>query len=463
AIADVENDLSSGKPMDRLVCGDVGFGKTEVALRAAFLAACHGKQVAILTPTTLLCRQHTKNFMDRFHGTPYKVGQLSRFVTASEAEKVRQGIKDGSIHILIATHALIKSDLHFKDLGLFIIDEEQHFGVKQKEKLRLQYPDVHSLTLTATPIPRTLQLSLSGVRDLSLITTPPMDRLAVRTFVAPEDSDLIKDAILKECHRGGQVFYVCPHVADQPRLAEKLKTMLPDLRFAVVNGTLSGAAMEGILNDFADRHYDLLLATNILESGIDMPSVNTIILHQAHLFGLAQLYQLRGRVGRSKIQAYAYFTVPKERGLTDNAIKRLEILQSLDKLGAGFNLASHDMDIRGGGNILGEEQSGHIKEVGIEMYQRLLQEAILIARAESQGDSLVQDWTPQINLGCAILIPQDYVSDLTLRLGLYKRLSSFTSIEEIDAFAAEMVDRFGKLPLEVRHLLQVYELKLMCK
>lgn len=463
AIEDIAQDLASGKPMDRLVCGDVGFGKTEVALRAAFLAVSHGKQVAILTPTTLLCRQHTKNFIERFDGTPYKIEQLSRFVTQAKAEKIKQGVLDGTIDIIIATHAIIKSDIYFKSLGLFIIDEEQHFGVKQKEKLRLQYPDVHSLTLTATPIPRTLQLSLSGVRDLSLIMTPPQDRLPVRTFITPEDSVLIQEAILKECNRGGQVFYVCPHVADQARIAARLKSVLPDLRFATVNGQMSGPAMEGILNDFADRHYDLLLATNILESGIDMPSVNTIILHHSHLFGLSQLYQLRGRVGRAKIQSYAYFTVPANKKLTDNAVKRLEILQSLDKLGSGFNLASHDMDIRGGGNILGEEQSGHIKEVGIEMYQRLLQEAILIAKAEKTGDIVPEEWSPQINLGSAILIPEDYVDDLTLRLGLYKRLSTFTTVEEIDNFAAELVDRFGKLPREVNNLLQVYELKLICK
>lgn len=463
AIEDVASDLSSGKPMDRLICGDVGFGKTEVALRAAFLAASHGKQVAILTPTTLLCRQHTKSFIERFDGTPYKIAQLSRFVPHAKAKQIKKDVQDGKIDILIATHAIVRVDVEFKNLGLFIIDEEQHFGVKQKEKIRIKYPEVHSLALTATPIPRTLQLSLSGVRELSLIMTPPQDRLAVRTFITPEDSVLITEAILKECNRGGQVFYVCPHVADQAKIEVHLKSMLPDLRFATVNGQMSGPAMEKILNDFADRHYDLLLATNILESGIDMPSVNTIVLHHSHLFGLSQLYQLRGRVGRAKVQSYAYFTVPANKKMTDNATKRLEILQSLDKLGSGFNLASHDMDIRGGGNILGEEQSGHIKEVGAEMYQRLLQEAILLAKAEKSGEEIKEDWSPQISLGAAILIPENYVDDLTLRLGLYKRLSTFTSVEEIDNFAAELVDRFGKIPLEVNNLLQVYELKLICK
>ena len=463
AIEDVSADLSSGKPMDRLICGDVGFGKTEVALRAAFLAASHGKQVAILTPTTLLCRQHTKNFIERFDGTPYKIAQLSRFVPQAKAKQIKKDVQDGKIDILIATHAIVRGDVEFKNLGLFIIDEEQHFGVKQKERLRIKYPEVHSLTLTATPIPRTLQLSLSGVRELSLIMTPPQDRLVVRTFITPEDSILIKEAILKECNRGGQVFYVCPHVADQAKIEVHLKKMLPDLRFATVNGQMSGPEMEKKLNDFADRHYDLLLATNILESGIDMPSVNTIILHHSHLFGLSQLYQLRGRVGRAKVQSYAYFTVPESKKMTDNATKRLEILQSLDKLGSGFNLASHDMDIRGGGNILGEEQSGHIKEVGAEMYQRLLQEAILLAKAEQSGEDIKEEWSPQINLGAAILIPNNYVDDLTLRLGLYKRLSTFTAVEEIDNFAAELVDRFGKMPLEVNNLLQVYELKLICK
>lgn len=461
AINDVITHLSSGKPMDRLICGDVGFGKTEVALRAAFLAVSNGKQVVILTPTTLLCRQHEQTFKKRFEG--YRIEQLSRLVTPSKASAIKKDIAEGKVDILIATHSILKGDVNFKDLGLFIIDEEQHFGVKQKEKLRLKYPDVHSLTLTATPIPRTLQLSLAGVRELSLIATPPLDRLAVRTFVVPEDQLTIKEAIQKECNRGGQIFYVCPHIEDQHKLADMLKTLLPDLRFAILNGQMNPHDLEEAVTQFSNRHYDLLLATNILESGIDMPSVNTIILHHSHLFGLAQLYQLRGRVGRSKVQAYAYFTVPKSKTLTENATKRLEILQSLDTLGAGFTLASHDMDIRGAGNILGEEQSGHIKEVGVELYQQLLQEAILMRKAELHSDTYAEEWSPQINLGAAVLIPEIYVQDLSLRLGLYKRLSKFSEIEEVDAFASEMIDRFGRMPLEVKNLLSTYELKILCK
>ncbi|CAO4841024.1 MAG: Transcription-repair-coupling factor [Holosporales bacterium] len=463
AIEDVIRDLGSGKPMDRLICGDVGFGKTEVALRAAFLTACNGKQVAIVTPTTLLCRQHTLNFTKRFEETGYVVKQLSRLTKHKEIQEIKKGIATGDVHIVVATHAILAEDVRFKDLGLLIVDEEQHFGVNQKEKLKTRYSDVHSLTLTATPIPRTLQLSLSGVRELSLITTPPQDRLPVRTTVCPQDSITLKEAIMREVNRGGQVFYVCPHVKDQKEIQKMLDKILPDLRYVTLSGRLSPPEIEDAIGAFCDRHYDLLLATNIIESGIDMPSVNTIILHNAHLFGLAQLYQLRGRVGRSKKQAYAYFTVPTHRALKDYAAKRLEILQSLDTLGAGFNLANHDMDLRGAGNILGEEQSGHIKEIGVELYQQLLQETILMAKAKQEGKAYVEEWTPQINLGGAVLIPQMYVADLSLRLSLYKRLSNMTDAQEINAFSAELVDRFGKYPVEVRNLLQVCELKLLSK
>lgn len=463
AIEDVIKDLSSGKPMDRLICGDVGFGKTEVALRAAFLTASNGKQVAIVSPTTLLCRQHTLHFTKRFEETGYVVKQLSRLTNAKEIRETKKGIETGDVHIVVATHAILAEDVRFKDLGLLIVDEEQHFGVKQKEKLKTRYSDLHSLTLTATPIPRTLQLSLSGVRELSLITTPPQDRLPVRTFVCPQDPITLKEAIMREINRGGQVFYVCPHIKDQKEIKKLLDKMLPDLRYVTLSGQLSPAEIEDAISAFCDRHYDLLLATNIIESGIDMPSVNTIILHNAHLFGLAQLYQLRGRVGRSKKQAYAYFTVPSHKELKDYAAKRLEILQSLDTLGAGFNLANHDMDLRGAGNILGEEQSGHIKEIGVELYQQLLQETILMAKAKQEGKTYIEEWTPQINLGGAVLIPQTYVADLSLRLSLYKRLSNMTDAQEINAFSAELVDRFGKYPVEVRNLLQVCELKLLCK
>jgi transcription-repair coupling factor (superfamily II helicase) len=463
AIEDVFRDLSNGKPMDRLICGDVGFGKTEVALRAAFLAANNKKQVAIVTPTTLLCRQHFQTFLKRFVETPYRIAMLSRLMTERQLRHVKEDIKNGSVDILVATHSILAKDVEFKDLGLLIIDEEQHFGVNQKEKLKQNTPNVHSLTLSATPIPRTLQMSLTGVRDLSLITTPPVDRLPVRTFVLEEDPITLKEAILREIHRGGQVFYVCPHIEDQDYLERFLKDMLPDLRFAIVNGRMKPSALEDTISNFCERRYDLLLSTNIIESGIDMPSVNTIILHKAHLFGLSALYQLRGRVGRSKIQAFAYFTVPAHKNLTDQATKRLKILQSLDTLGGGFNLANHDLDLRGAGNIVGEEQSGHIKEVGMELYQQLLQETILKTKANLLGQVYEEEWTPQINLGGAVLIPERYIADLGLRLNLYKRLSNITDSSEIHSFSAELVDRFGKFPQEVKNLLEVCDLKILSK
>jgi transcription-repair coupling factor (superfamily II helicase) len=463
AIDDIIKDLSSGKPMDRLICGDVGFGKTEVALRAAFLAVSSGKQVAVITPTTLLCRQHVQTFITRFQYEKYNIGQLSRLVNARQLKKTKLGIKEGSVDIAVGTHSLLGKDINFKNLGLVIVDEEQHFGVNQKEKLKEKYPHLHVLTLTATPIPRTLQMSFTGVRELSLITTPPVDRLPVRTFVLEEDTTAIKEAILREIHRGGQVFYVCPHIKNQKSIEEMLRTILPDLRFKTVNGQMDSVQLEDTISAFCERHYDLLLATNIIESGIDMPSVNTIILHNSHLFGLAQLYQLRGRVGRAKVQAYAYFTIPKHKALTEQANKRLKVLQSLDTLGAGFHLANHDLDIRGAGNILGEEQTGHMKEIGVDLYQQLLQETILMIKAKESGETYQEDWTPQINLGCAVLIPEQYIQDLSVRLSLYKRLASFTEIEEVHSFAAELVDRFGKFPLEVKNLLQVSEIKLLSK
>jgi transcription-repair coupling factor (superfamily II helicase) len=463
AIDDIIKDLSSGKPMDRLICGDVGFGKTEVALRAAFLAVSGGKQVAVITPTTLLCRQHTQTFMNRFQFEKYNIAQLSRLISPKNLKKVKLGLQEGSVDIVVGTHSLLGKEIVFKNLGLVIVDEEQHFGVNQKEKLKEKYPHLHVLTLTATPIPRTLQMSFTGVRDLSLITTPPVDRLPVRTFVLEEDATTIKEAILRELHRGGQIFYVCPHVKNQQGIEDMLKTILPDLRFKTVNGQMDAVQLEDTISAFCERHYDLLLATNIIESGIDMPSVNTIILHNSHLFGLAQLYQLRGRVGRAKVQAYAYFTIPKQRALTEQANKRLKVLQSLDSLGAGFHLANHDLDIRGSGNILGEEQTGHMKEIGVDLYQQLLQETILMIKAKESGETYQEDWTPQISLGCAVLIPEQYIQDLSVRLSLYKRLASFTEIEEIHAFAAELVDRFGKFPMEVKNLLQVSEIKMLSK
>ncbi|MCW8916708.1 MAG: transcription-repair coupling factor, partial [Magnetovibrio sp.] len=358
AISEVVGDLAMGRPTDRLICGDVGFGKTEVALRAAFVAALSGRQVALVVPTTLLARQHFKNFEERFKGFPVKIAQLSRLVTAKDAKLTKESLKSGDVDIVIGTHALLAKDVGFRDLGLLIIDEEQHFGVKHKERLKSMKSDVHVLTLTATPIPRTLQLALTGVRQMSLIATPPVDRLAVRTFVMPFDPVVVREAIIRERFRGGQTFYVCPRIQDQAFLKKKLKELVPEVSVAVVNGQMPASDLEELISDFYDGKYDVLLATNIIESGLDLPSVNTILIHRADMFGLAQLYQLRGRVGRSKTRAYAYLTLPPGKKLTPTAEKRLTVMQTLDTLGAGFQLASHDLDIRGAGNLLGEEQSG---------------------------------------------------------------------------------------------------------
>ncbi|WP_242508816.1 transcription-repair coupling factor [Candidatus Finniella inopinata] len=464
-IEETLNDLTLGKPMDRLVCGDVGFGKTEVALRAAYMAVANGKQVALIVPTTLLARQHYQTFRQRFHGLPYRVQQLSRLVKTKEAGEIKKDLEAGHVNIIIATQAILANDVRFHDLGLLIVDEEQHFGVKQKEKLKTLKTDVHVLTLTATPIPRTLQLALSGVRELSLITTPPIDRLAVRTFVMPYDSVVIKEAILREYHRGGQIFYVSPRLEDLATLQEQLGVLVPEVKIAIAHGQMPAAQLEDVMTAFYDRAFHVLLSTNIVESGIDIPTANTLIIHRADLFGLSQLYQLRGRVGRAKVQGYAYLTLPADKPISDTAQKRLTVMQSLDSLGAGFRLASHDMDIRGAGNIVGEEQSGHIREVGVELYQNLLQEAIIMARAEqaNQADAFEETWTPQINLSMAILIPETYVKDLGLRLELYRRLAHLQERAQINEFAAELVDRFGALPREVKNLLAVIELKSLCR
>jgi transcription-repair coupling factor (superfamily II helicase) len=451
--------------MDRLVCGDVGFGKTEVALRAAFLAVMSGKQVAVVVPTTLLARQHFRTFKERFAGLPVHIGQLSRLVPAKEAARNRDELAKGRMEIVVGTHAILGKSIAFKDLGLLIVDEEQHFGVKQKERLKALREDVHVLTLTATPIPRTLQLAMSGVKEMSLIATPPVDRLAVRTFVLPFDPVIIREAILREHYRGGQTFYVCPRLKDLAEMQERLAKLVPEVKVAVAHGQLPPTQLEEVMTDFYDRKYDILLSTNIVESGLDIPTANTMILHRADMFGLAQLYQLRGRIGRSKLRGYAYLTLPPGRVLSAASEKRLHVMQTLDTLGAGFQLASHDLDIRGAGNLLGEEQSGHIREVGIELYQQMLEEAVATARTGSQAaeDAAAGGFTPQINIGMPVLIPEAYVSDLNLRLGLYRRLSTLVDRAEIDAFAAELVDRFGPLPPEVANLLQIMTIKRLCR
>ena len=465
AIADVLDDLARGTPMDRLVCGDVGFGKTEVAMRAAFVAAMSGAQVAVIAPTTLLSRQHTNSFAERFRGFPVEVRQLSRFVGSKEAQSTRDALTRGTCDIVIGTHALLAQSVRFKNLGLLIVDEEQHFGVTHKERLKALRSDVHVLTLTATPIPRTLQLSLSGVRDLSIIGTPPVDRLAIRTYISEFDSVTIREALLREHYRGGQSFYVVPRISDLTKIEAFLQDQLPELTYVVAHGQMAARQLDDRMNAFYDGKYDVLLATTIVESGLDIPTANTMVIHRADMFGLAQLHQIRGRVGRSKIRAYAYLTTRPRKPLTATAEKRLRVLGSLDALGAGFTLAAQDLDIRGAGNLLGEEQSGNIREVGYELYQSMLEEAIAKIKAgEMEGLSEADgQWAPQLNLGVSVLIPEKYVPDLDVRLGLYRRLSGLAKKVELEGFAAELIDRFGALPKDVNTLLTVVRIKAMCK
>ncbi|MCP5038576.1 MAG: transcription-repair coupling factor, partial [Rhodobacteraceae bacterium] len=465
AISDVIEDIASGKPMDRLVCGDVGFGKTEVAMRAAFVAAMAGYQVAVIAPTTLLARQHYKSFAERFRGFPIEVGQLSRFVSAGEAERTREGMKRGVVDIVIGTHALLAKSVRFQNLGLLIVDEEQRFGVGHKERLKALRSDVHVLTLTATPIPRTLQMSLSGVRDLSIIGTPPVDRLSIHTYVSEFDGVTVREALLREHYRGGQSFFVMPRIKDLPEIEDFLKDQVPEVSYVIAHGQMAAGELDRRMNAFYDGKFDVLVATTIVESGLDIPTANTMIIHRADMFGLAQLYQIRGRVGRSKTRAYAYLTTKPRVKLTPGAEKRLRVLGSLDALGAGFTLASQDLDIRGAGNLLGEEQSGQMREVGYELYQQMLEEAIAKIKAgELEGISeLDETWSPRINLGLPVLIPEAYVPDLDVRLGLYRRLSSLATKVELEGFAAELIDRFGKLPNEVNTLMLVVRIKGMCK
>jgi transcription-repair coupling factor (superfamily II helicase) len=471
AISEVEEDLQKGSPMDRLVCGDVGFGKTEVAIRAAFIAAANqtGKhQVAIITPTTLLCRQHYHNFVNRFKDTDIKVVQLSRMVSVAESKKIKQDLEDGKIDIVIGTHALLNKNIKFKKLGLMIVDEEQHFGVIQKERLKELRSEVHILTLSATPIPRTLQMSLSGVKELSIIATAPADRMAVRNYVMPYDSVIVREAILREHSRGGRTFFVVPRIQDLNQLYDKLVRQIPEVKIEVAHGQMPMAALDKIMNDFYDGKFDVLLSTTIIESGIDISAANTMIIYKAEHFGLAQLYQLRGRVGRGKLRGYCYFTT-KINQISELARRKLAVIQSLETLGSGFSIASHDMDIRGSGNILGDEQSGHIRETGAELYQSMLLEAIKQLKSGNKIDSknteeLIKDEYPiQIKLGISLLIPEDYIADLSTRMQFYKRIANLDNKEQQEQISIEIIDRFGKLPIEIENLLQVAYLKNLCK
>ena len=461
-IDDVMRDLSSGQVMDRLICGDVGFGKTEVAMRAAFAVAMAGYQVAVVTPTTLLARQHGKTFEERFRGFPLKTGTLSRMTGTTAANRLRQDIASGECQIAIGTHALLSKKVEYNNLGLVIVDEEQNFGVTQKERLKSLRGDIHVLTLSATPIPRTLQMALSGVREMSIIATLPVDRLAVRTSVGPWDPVVLAEAVRRERFRGGQVFCVCPRIDHLPRVYDRLQAIVPEARIITAHGQMPADELDEAMTRFADGEADILLSTNIIESGIDIPSANTMIIHRADMFGLSQLYQLRGRVGRSRQRAYAYLTTDPSRILTAQSKRRLEVMQTLDSLGAGFSLASYDLDIRGAGNLLGDEQSGHVREVGVELYQEMLKEAVNAARlgadAAAEADA---SWSPVINLGTTVLIPDGYVNDLTVRLSLYRRIAAIETMEEIEGLLAEMVDRFGPVPDEVRNLIDTIQIKIL--
>jgi len=383
-------------------------------------------------------------------------------VSAKDAKQTKEDLTNGRVDIIIGTHALLAKTVKFSDLGLVIVDEEQRFGVQHKERLKSLRADVHVLTLTATPIPRTLQMALSGIRELSLIATPPVDRLAIRTYVTPWDEVSLRKALLREKYRGGQSYFICPRIADIPRIEEFMRNAVPEVKYIIAHGQMAAGALEDIMTAFYDGEYDVLISTSIIESGIDIPSANTMIIYRADRFGLAQLYQMRGRVGRSKVRAYAYLTMPEAQIATEGALKRLKILQSLDNLGAGFTLASHDLDMRGGGNPLGEEQSGHIKDLGVELYQHMLEEAVAELRDDEEA---VRDesWTPQVNVGVAILIPEAYVPDLNLRLATYRRISEVADDTESNALAAELIDRFGPIPQEVDHLLKVMKIKRLCR
>ncbi|MBI1362672.1 MAG: transcription-repair coupling factor [Proteobacteria bacterium] len=465
AIDDVEDDMYGERPMDRLVVGDVGFGKTEVALRAAFVAAADGRQVAVIAPTTLLARQHYAVFQKRFAPFPFKVAMLSSLVKPAEAKRVRDGLAKGEVDIVVGTHALLSKSISFDNLGLVVVDEEQRFGVAHKEKLKQLRATVDILTLTATPIPRTLQMSLAGMRELSTITTPPVDRLAVRTWVMGFDGKVLREAILREIFRGGQVYVVTPRVVGIEKLTRNLQELVPEAKIRVGHGQMPRDELEAVMEDFYDGKFNVLVSTTIIESGIDIPTANTLIVHRADKFGLAQLYQIRGRVGRSKVRAYAYFLLPDGGRVGEDALKRLKILQRLDGIGAGFTLASYDMDMRGPGNLLGKEQSGHIREVGFELYNQMLREAIEQLQAERDGTDYEGDdaFVPVLNLGISYLIPDDYVVDRNLRMSLYRRLSYLREEGELAAFRDELIDRFGPLPKEVETLLAVISIRNRCR
>jgi transcription-repair coupling factor (superfamily II helicase) len=455
AIDDTISDLHRPKPMDRLICGDVGYGKTEVALRAAFLAGMEGRQVAVLVPTTVLAQQHLATFRRRLEGYPVRVEMLSRFLTPAQSREVLHGLRTGNVDIVIGTHRLLQKDVEFKRLGLLVIDEEHRFGVRQKERIKEMRKLVDVLTLTATPIPRTLQMSLTGIRDLSVIETPPVDRLAVRTYVTRYDDDVIREAVLRELRRQGQVFFVHNRVENIDVMAKHLRTLLPEARLAVAHGQMPERELERVMLSFLARGIDMLVCSAIIESGLDIPNANTIIINRADHFGLAQLYQLRGRVGRSHERAYAYLMIPGEHLISRDAHKRLQVLQELDDLGGGFRLAARDLEIRGAGNLLGKQQSGHITAVGFELYTQMMEEAV----RELRGEQMLIEVEPEIQLGIPAYLPESYVPDEHQRLSLYRRLAAIKGKGDLDDIAAELQERFGPIPPLVDSLLRIMDLR----
>jgi len=455
AIDDVLADLAREKPMDRLVCGDVGFGKTEVAMRAAFLAVLEGKQVAVLVPTTVLAQQHLETFVARFAGYPVSVGVLSRFQSPVENKRTIEQLRTSRLDVVIGTHRLLQKDVAFQRLGLLIVDEEHRFGVRHKERIRQLRATVDLLTLTATPIPRTLNMALSGIRDLSVIETPPLDRLAIRTYVTRYDEAVVRDAILRELGRGGQVFFVHNRVENIDAVARRLGELVPETAIAVAHGQMDEGALERTMLAFMHGQSKVLVTSAIIESGLDIPNANTIIINRADTFGLAQLYQLRGRVGRSHHRAYAYLLIPGEHLITADAQKRLRVLQELDDLGGGFRLAAHDLEIRGGGNLLGKQQSGHITAIGLELYTTMMEQAVRELRGEPQEP----DVEPEVQLGIPAFIPESYVPDVSQRLVVYKRLAAIRGVPDLDEIAAELVDRYGPVPALVDTLMRLMELR----
>ncbi|MEI7251455.1 transcription-repair coupling factor, partial [Pectobacterium versatile] len=460
AINAVLSDMCQPLAMDRLVCGDVGFGKTEVAMRAAFLAVENHKQVAVLVPTTLLAQQHFDNFRDRFANWPVKIEMISRFRSAREQTQVLKETQEGKVDILIGTHKLLQSDVHWRDLGLLIVDEEHRFGVRHKERIKAMRADVDILTLTATPIPRTLNMAMSGMRDLSIIATPPARRLAVKTFVREYDSLVVREAILREILRGGQVYYLYNDVENIEKATQRLAELVPEARIAIGHGQMRERELERVMSDFHHQRFNVLVCTTIIETGIDIPSANTIIIERADHFGLAQLHQLRGRVGRSHHQAYAYLLTPNPKAMSTDAQKRLEAIASLEDLGAGFALATHDLEIRGAGELLGDDQSGQMTSVGFSLYMELLESAVdaLKAGREPSLEDLINSQT-DVELRLPALLPDDFIPDVNTRLSLYKRIASAKSTAELDELKVELIDRFGLLPDASRYLLQIAALR----